>query len=69
MERIPDPFAWLDEEGQWRLFLLALVLGVAVMVALAGQGRPLRTAAAPEGIVTFELIGDQAGAARILASW
>lgn len=69
MERIPDPFAWLDEEGQWRLFLLSLVLGVAVMVALTGQGRPLRTEEAPQGIVTFELIGDHAGAERILAAW
>jgi hypothetical protein len=69
MERIPDPFAWLGEEGQWRLFLLSLVLGIVIMVALNDQGRYLQTAEAPDGIVTFELIGSKAGADRILNSW
>jgi hypothetical protein len=69
MERIPDPFAWLGEEGQWRLFLLSLVLAIVTMVALNEQGRYLRTAEAPDGIVTFELIGNKAGAERIIASW
>lgn len=69
MERIPDPFGWLDEKGQWRLFLLMLVLSIAVMVALTVQGQQLRTVESPEGIVSFELIGTAEGTARILSAW
>jgi len=69
VERIPDPFGWLGEEDQWRIFLIALVLSLVVMVALAVQGEQLRTAESPEGIVSFELTGTAEGAARILTAW
>lgn len=69
MERIPDPFGWLGDDSQWRLFLLTLIVSVVVMVALSWQGRQLMTVESPQGIVTFELIGTADGAARILAAW
>ena len=69
MTRIPDPFSWLGEAGQWRLFLLVLFLSVVALVALNEQGKRLVTAESPQGIVTFELVGTADGAARILASW
>ena len=45
------------------------MLAVALMLVLQGFDRPLRTAAAPQGIVSFGLAGNQAVAQEILASW
>jgi hypothetical protein len=47
MIKVPDPFRWLGDDGQWRLFLLVSILSIAVMVALDDQGSHLKTEASP----------------------
>jgi hypothetical protein len=49
------------------LALAALALGL--MLALASYDARLRSAAAPAGIVSFELAGDAQRASRILDAW
>ena len=46
-----------------------LTLAVVLLAAMVRLDRPLRTAAAPHGIVSFELAGTPAAAKAILASW
>lgn len=52
-----------------RRFLAALIAAALCMVILQGINAPLRTAAAPQGIISFEFAGDGATAQRILAAW
>lgn len=63
------PFVWLSESGQKWAFIVALVVAVLVMATLQVLGGPLKTAAAPAGIVSYELARDLAAARGILASW
>ena len=65
----PQPFAALSPRGQKRTFVLLFCLTIAVMMALNLLDVPLRTAAAPSGIVSFELAGQPDAAQRIVASW
>lgn len=50
-------------------FLAALVLSLAVWLVLSVAGAPLKTAAAPAGIISFELAGTVERSAAIVASW
>lgn len=50
-------------------FIAALVLTLAVWLVLSVANAPLRTPAAPLGIVSLELAGTAEHAAAILASW
>jgi len=52
-----------------RSALALTLLTLATMVALRLLDAPLRTDAAPLGIVSFELAGGRAEAAAIIASW
>ena len=52
-----------------RTMWLTLALSVACMIALQIINARLCTAAAPRGIVSFELTWDSATAQRMLASW
>jgi hypothetical protein len=63
------PFLSLSPHRLTRLFwpLLAITLGLAVVMAVAGV--PLNTPAAHQGLVSFEFAGSVARAAQILASW
>jgi len=63
------PFQWLTEVAQRRAFLALLVLTAILMVAMAYLDRPLQTAVAPWGIVSFELAGNPTQAQQILQSW
>lgn len=63
------PFLSLNAGPRGRLFWLCLALTLAAMAVLQQVDAPLQTAAAPQGIVSFELAGDLAGAQAILASW
>ena len=63
------PYRWLPEQHQGRLFIALATLAVLLTVILNAQGQSLRTAAAPLGIVSFELAGSQTAAQRILTSW
>ena len=55
--------------GESRVFLLLTVFLVGTSAALMSIGAALISEAAPWGVVSFELSGDAAFAARILASW
>ncbi|NUQ39244.1 MAG: hypothetical protein HUU23_15975 [Caldilineales bacterium] len=63
------PFSFLSAGQRARLFWICLALTLAAMAVLQRVDAPLRTAAAPQGIVSFELAGDLPTAQAILASW
>jgi hypothetical protein len=50
-------------------FALCLILTLIVIVGMQVVSGPLETAAAPSGIVSYELAGDVAAAQAILDSW
>ncbi len=52
-----------------RLFVVSLIASLSLMVILQAVDGPLRTAAAPQGIVSFELAGTAEQAAAIVQSW
>jgi hypothetical protein len=66
---IPHPWSWVPERKQGPLFLLALLLTLAVLLALQALGTPLRTDAAPAGIISYELAGTLTAAQEILHNW
>jgi hypothetical protein len=63
------PLTAIAMEKRWKLFPLLLVSTLVVMAALQATGAPLRTDAAPQGIISFELTGTEAGAREIVDSW
>jgi len=62
-------FQWLTESGQSRVFVLASILALLTMASLQVLDVPLKTTAAPGGIISYEFARDLAGARRILNSW
>lgn len=63
------PFSWISRRRQRPALIAACGAAIVLMGALMVADRPLRTAAAPDGIVSFELAGTAAAAGRILDSW
>ncbi len=63
------PFNWLPVAEQPRAFVVLLVVTIAAMVAEQVTGAPLKTDAAPSGIVSFELAGTLPVAQKIVESW
>lgn len=63
------PFASAKERRRTAVFWLLAALTLVVLVVLQVVGRPLQTAAAPQGIVSYELAGDAASTQAILDSW
>ncbi len=64
-----SPFGWVSERAQpWLLGVLTLLV-VGLSLWLSSLGEALATAAAPHGIVSFELARDAARSAAILGSW
>jgi len=49
--------------------VLSILATLALMVTLNALGAPLRTEAAPAGIVSFEFAGSLAAAQRMIESW
>jgi hypothetical protein len=64
-----QPFEFIPENGRKSLFLILLALAILIVLVFQVLDIPLRTEAAPAGMVSFELAGSTARAARILASW
>ncbi len=60
---------WLTRDSMIRIFRVSLLLSVLVMVALGWQGQGLKTAVAPQGIVSFELAGSYAKARQMVEVW
>ena len=63
------PFTWLDTQAQKVAFWPLLVFALLMMAAQQSLGAPLKTEAAPSGIVSFELAGSLAGTQAMLESW
>jgi hypothetical protein len=53
----------------WLLWLALLALTIVLTVALQAVDAPLKTPAAPQGIVSYEFAGTTAAAQSILDSW
>ncbi len=67
--RLTHPLARLAPSAQARVLPPLIIATLALTAVLQAIGRPLQTAAAPLGIVSFELAGATAAAQTILASW
>jgi hypothetical protein len=63
------PLEFMAPERRKSAFVLFLLLSTLLLAALQVLDLPLRTQAAPGGMVSFELAGTPARAGRILASW
>ncbi len=63
------PFEILPPAVRKRVFLVLLIWTLGLMVAMQVINRPLQTAAAPAGIVSYELAWTPARARAILAAW
>lgn len=64
-----SPYHWLSPTRQNRLFIFFFILTVILMAALQILDGPLRTDAAPNGIVSYEFAGDLITAQQIIQSW
>lgn len=63
------PWAWLPVRTQKPAFFVTLALTLLLLVVLQQINAPLRSAAAPSGIVAYELAGTLTATRAILASW
>ena len=63
------PFEALGADKRKPIFLSLTALTLVVMGVLNATGGPLKTPAAPQGIVSFELAGDGPSAQAILDCW
>jgi hypothetical protein len=64
-----SPFRWIQPSKMGRMFAFIFVFTIVVIISLQMLGAPLRTEAAPGGIVSYEFSGDLPTAQAILASW
>jgi hypothetical protein len=62
-------FGWLPSPYRWVLFIALLAATVVLAVMLTKQGKPLRTASAPNGVLSYEFAWNRIQAEQILASW
>jgi hypothetical protein len=67
--KLRHPYEWLSTSNQNRAFVIMLILTLAVMAALQVLGGPLKTDAAPAGIISFEFAGTLTLAQKMIASW
>ena len=63
------PFSWLSPASQKAAFFIFFVLTFVTMIALRFVDRRLQTAAAPDGIISFELAGSLPAAEAIIIAW
>ncbi len=64
------PFAWVSSPYRWPLYAIPFWLERFFFAfKLTSQGKPLRTSAAPEGILSYEFAWSKTKAEAILASW
>lgn len=59
----------LKPEAAARTFQVLLLLTLLALAGMQVTGAPLKTGAAPGGIITFELIGTLQGSQGIIESW
>jgi hypothetical protein len=63
------PFQDIPASKRKRIFVPLFVLTLVVMGVLNGLGSPLKTEAAPQGIISYEFAGDVSSAQKMLDSW
>ena len=66
---VMHPYQLIPPKRRVAVFLSFLALTLALMITLLLIDVPLQTAAAPKGIVSYELAGSVTEAQRILDSW
>ena len=66
---VMHPYQLIPPKRRVAVFLSFLALTLALMITLLLIDVPLETAAAPKGIVSYELAGSVTEAQRILDSW
>lgn len=64
-----NPFAWFSTSYHWPLFSFLLAGTVLFACLLTCQGKPLRTDAAPKGILSYEFAWTKPQADSMLSSW
>ncbi len=64
-----NPFSFIAERARGRIFWPLVLSTVLAMAVMNISGAPLTTAAAPAGIVSYELAGSVTHAGQVLASW
>ena len=64
-----SPYSWIQPSKMGRMFAYVFVFTIIVIISLQVLGAPLRTEAAPGGIISYEFSGDLPTAQAILASW
>ena len=63
------PFGWLSFNQKKQTVFVLLILTGIIFAGISILDIPLKTSAAPNGIVSFELAGNQEQAQEILSSW
>lgn len=63
------PFVSIRAHSIGRIFFPLLALTLLLLVVMSWVGLPLETAAAPYGIISYELAGDVSNSLSIIASW
>lgn len=66
--KVPEPFGWLRDEYRSRALGLSLALCLILLLVLQVLDGPLKTAAVPQGVISFELAKTALVAQRILIS-
>jgi len=64
-----SPFDWIAVSAQKRVFVIVLIVTLVVGASLQALGSPLKTSAAPAGILSFEFAGTLDMAREIANSW
>ncbi len=67
--KIQHPFGWISVKAQQWAFVILLLLTLILMLSLQVLDAPLKTEAAPLGIISFELAGELSLAQEMIASW
>jgi hypothetical protein len=67
--KLAHPYQWLAEKMQTRAFIVMLPVTLLAMAAEQVTDAPLKTDAAPAGIISFELAGKLSLAQAMVQSW
>ena len=63
------PFTWLSDSGQKRLLVVFVIVTLILAQGLTVLGEPLKQAASPWGIISFEFAGTLSAAQAMVAGW
>ena len=67
--KIQDPFRWLCDEHRKGALVVSLTLCLVLLLVMHVLDGPLKSQAAPRGIISYEMAKTPFAAQRILASW